>query len=433
VTPFAAVTVLGDGSELAAATRLAIATLVGLGVGIEREWSGHASGPRGRFAGMRTFALLGLVGGGAGLFAARGYGALAATLLATGTLFAVAAYIAAVRRPDAELDGTTEAAAIVVLTLGALAGIGQTMLAAGAGAIVVLALGEKARLHWIVGRIGEREMRAALQFAVLALVILPLLPNGPYGPFEVRPRALWALVLVFLGVDFAAYIARRVVGEARGYALTGLLGGFVSSTAVTLQFSRLSRQDTESARALALGVVAACTVLFLRVAAVSAALDARVALALMPYLVPPAIVGVVVIAMAIRRGAVTSGPKADAQNPLRLWSAIQMVALFQATMIIVSLVRAQWGSTGVVASAIALGLTDVDALTVSMTRVVDGTDAAALAALGIGVGILTNTIFKLGLALVLGAASFRRWAAGGLALLGAATALGIWVASRISP
>src|SRR5689334_4606937 len=127
-------------SELDTAARLAIAALVGLGVGLEREWSGHASGPRARFAGLRTFMLLGLLGGAAGVLVAQSFRAAAAALILAGAALTVSAYVMAVRRLDAELDGTTEAAALIVIALGALAGVGRIALAAGAGSLVVLAL-----------------------------------------------------------------------------------------------------------------------------------------------------------------------------------------------------------------------------------------------------------------------------------------------------
>lgn len=420
--------------ELIAATRLAIAGLVGLAVGIEREWSGHASGPRGRFAGLRTFLLLGLLGGGAGLFASWGYLLLGVVLLAAGALFVATAYVMAVRRPHRDLDGTTEGAALVVLMLGALSGVGQMAIAAGAVAVVVLALGEKERLHWFVAHIGEREMRAGLQFLVLALVVLPLLPAGPYGPYGgVRPRALWSVVVLFSGLNFAGYIARRAVGARRGYGMTGLLGGIVSSTAVTLQFARLSRRESQLGGALALGVIGACTVLVPRVVLTSLVLNRDVAIALLPYALPPLAIGVAVLAIAMRRAPAASPEEARGAeaSPLRLWSAVQMAVAFQAAMIAIVVVRQLWGSPGVLASASILGLTDMDALTVSMNRLGTSADAVSLGAQGIAIGLLANTAFKTTLALALGSARFRRLVLGGLAAEAAAIGAGLWLASVV--
>src|SRR5882672_4540514 len=155
-------------SELDIALRLAVAALAGLAVGIEREWSGHATGPRARFAGARTFLLLGFVGGMAGWLLTLNLDAAATVLLAGAALLAVAAYIIASRAGGEAVDGTTEAAVLAVLAVAVMAGLGHRQLAAGAAAVMVVVLREKGAIHRFVTRIGDVEMRAALQFAVLA-------------------------------------------------------------------------------------------------------------------------------------------------------------------------------------------------------------------------------------------------------------------------
>ena len=267
------------------ATRLAIAALVGLAAGLEREWSGHASGPDARFAGLRTFCLLGLLGGIAGILASSSQVQMATAMAGGGAALCVAAYVVAARKSGASPDGTTEAAALAILALGALAGFGWIGIAAGAGAIVVLLLSEKTRLHWLVRQLSEPELRAGVQFAVLAVVVLPLLPPGPYfGDLAIKPRALWMIVLLFSALNFGGFVARRLMGAHRGLSVAGALGGLVSSTAVTLTFSRMSRTDDDLGTSLARGVLAACTVLIPRVLVVSAFLNPSVSLALLPML-----------------------------------------------------------------------------------------------------------------------------------------------------
>ncbi len=419
--------------SLAAAARLAAAALVGLAVGIERQWSGHAAGPQARFAGLRTFLLLGMLGGTAGLLVRWQYVGSAAALLLAGTALVVAAYVMAVRREEATLDGTTEAAALVVHALGALAGLGEQGIAAGAAAVVVFALGEKKRLHWLVSRIGEHEMRAGLQFAVLALVVLPALPVGPYVPYiQIRPRSLWSLVLLLSGLNFAAYLARRAVGPSRGYGVTGLVGGLVSSTLVTLQFSRRSKDEPDHGLALALGVVAACTVLPFRVAAVSALLDPRVARSLLPYLAPLALAGLAMLGVALKRPLTTSGTASDEDaSPLRLRSAIQMAVFFQLAITALTLMRQWLGDAGFGASAVILGLTDVDALTISMTRAAESPALVAVAANSIVIGILSNTVFKAGIALFIGRGAFRRYTILGLGVIAIILVVGLLFSPRI--
>jgi uncharacterized membrane protein (DUF4010 family) len=407
------------------APRLALAGLAGLAVGIEREWSGHASGPRARFAGVRTFLLLGLTGGIAGTLAAGGWVAIGAVLIAGAAGLAVGAYVVASHQTG-DRDGTTEAAALLVLATGGLCGLGYAFLGSGVAAIAVLALAEKGRIQGLISKIGEHELRAALRFAVLAIVVLPLLPTGPFGPYSaIRPRELWTIVLLFSGLNFLGYLARRAVGPERGYGVTGLLGGLVSSTAVALTFAQKSREESGYARSLALGVVAACTVLIPRVLGITLMLSPPVAGELVPYAVPPLLVGGLFVVWSILRShpGPTSATDPDA-SPLGLLSAIKMVVAFQAVLLLIPAIQGTWGSAGVLTSAAILGLTDMDALTYSMSRL-GSAGAAALAARAIAVGLLANTALKLTLVLSLGSPEFRRAAAPGLLALGVAVATGL--------
>ena len=403
-------------TDLDSPLRLAVAGLIGLTLGVEREWSGHASGPRARFAGVRTFFLLGLVGGIAGWLAAQDQLLLAAALVGGSALLAVAAYVVA-SVETGDRDGTTEAAALLVLATGSLSGMGYEALAAGVAAVAVLALAEKSRIREFIARIGETELRAALHFAVLAVVVLPLLPTGPFGPGDaIRPRELWTVVLIFSGVNFIGYLARRAVGADRGYGIAGMLGGLVSSTAVTLSFSRQSRATPDYAWGLALGVIAACTVLLPRVLTVTLVLSPAVARHLVPYVIAPAVVAGCFLAYALLRKqpSPADGEGRDAGNPLRLGAAIQMALAFQLVLLAVPTAEHLWGAGGVLGSAAVLGLTDMDALTYSMSRFGAKTGDASLAARAIAIGLLSNTVLKLALALGLGAPGFRRFAAAGL-------------------
>ena len=406
--------------------RLAIAALVGLAVGIEREWSGKAiPGPDARFAGVRTFYLIGIAGGIAGWLASRALVLPATALLVGLALLVVLAYWAAARTGGSAVDGTTEVAALLVIALGFLAGVGEQGVAGGIGALVVLALSEKSTIRSIVAGIDAVELRAALQFAVLAVVILPLLPDRAYGPLGgVNPRALWIVVLIFSGLNFAGWAARRAVGASRGYGVTGALGGVISSTAVSLQFSRQSRDSPELSVGLGVGVVAACTVLIPRVIVLSAVLNGAVAMALVPYLIPPFVVGIAWCAWWFvrarhepRDGEGATSEVGTATSPLRLWSAIRMTLAFQAALMALDYISARFGAGGVLATAAALGLTDVDALTLSMNRLGSSAEAVPLAARAIAVGIAANSLLKLALTVVFGGTHFRRVASLGVAAI----------------
>lgn len=405
--------------------RLVVAGLGGAAVGVERQWSGHADGPEARFAGVRTFTLLGGLAGIAGWVAVQGATWLAAALLAGAVAITVAAYVVGSRR---DIDGTTEVAALIVLAAGVLAGFGSVRTASGIIAVTVLLLVEKSRLHSAVRRIADLELRAAVRFAVMALVVLPLLPEGPFGPDgAIRPREIWLLVLFFSGLSFLGHLMRRAAGPERGYVLSGLAGGLLSSTNVTLTFARASHGEPQVERALAYGTVAANTVLYGRVLAATAVLDATLVPGLARYLAAPALVGIASALTGLRgRPAEPHPPGAQiAQNPLQLTAALQMALVFVGVMLLVNVVQDSFGQAGVLTTAAVLGSTDVDALTLSIVREV-APQAPGTAVLALAIGVTANTTLKTIIAVALGAPAFRRLVGATLAAMVAASILAIF-------
>jgi uncharacterized membrane protein (DUF4010 family) len=351
---------------------------------------------------------------------------LAIVLTLGAVALVVSGYVAASRR---EIDATTEAAALVVIGAGLVAGVGWLALASGVIAVTTLLLVEKSELHALVGRVNDEELRAAARFGVMAIVVLPLLPEGPIGPFGgIRPRELWLLVLFFTGLSFAGYLARRFFGAGQGYPLAGLFGGLISSTNVTFTFARLSRQEPTLTQPLALGVIAACTMLFPRVLIAASVLNLAVARRLLPYLAAPFAIGAVALAAEWRRTAAPEHPPERPVNSLQIVPALQMAALFQLVLFGVAAVGRTFGDRGVLASGALLGLTDVDALTISMTTTPMLRIAPAVAAAAIAVGVMVNCLLKAALAIVLGTTHVRH-VAGGVVL---AMAAAILVALRVT-
>jgi uncharacterized membrane protein (DUF4010 family) len=405
--------------DLTALWHLGVAVLGGLAVGIEREWSGHAVGPRARFAGVRTFTLLGLVAGLSGWLWTAGLEGPAIVFLAGAGALVVVAYLAASRR---DVDGTTEVAAFVVMAAAVLAGAGWPAAASGITSVTVLLLVEKKRLHGLVSQLDRTEVRAAARFAVMAAVILPLLPTGPYGPEGIiRPRLLWALVLFFSGLSFVGYLARRAFGRDRGYAITGALAGVISSTAATLTLARLSRHRSAAGRALASGALGANAVLFPRLLIAGAVLAPALAREVWPAFVVPAAIGV---GLMLRGWRDTGGaaPLEREPNPLQFVAALQMALLFQVVLAGVLLAASSLGDRGLFGSSAVLGLVDTDGLTLSLAQMVSAGTAAHVAARALTLGILANTLLKLGIALVVGRGRFRPLAGAGLALIALALA-----------
>ncbi len=408
-------------NEIDVAVRLGVAGLGGLAVGIEREWSGRVGERVVRFAGVRTFLLLGLIGGICAELQRRGQANAGVAVLGAVALLAVVAYGLKASRGD--VDGTTEVSALLVLGAGFLSGLGEMGLASGLFAITALVLVEKSRIHSLVERIQSQTLEAGARFAVLALVILPLLPMGPYGPDPgFRPRELWALVLIFSGLSFAGYLALRIAGPQSGYGIAGLFGGLISSTVVSLNFSRESREQPAFGRAMALGVIAACTILPVRTALLATALSPEIARRAIPFLLVPFLVGLLSAATLLHRGEIVTAKPQLPDNPLRLVAAIQLTILFQGVLYVVHWVQASFGSAGVFATAALVGFTDMDSLTYSMVKLGGDGAQAAVASRALGIGVLSNTILKLLMVLSLGRGTFRILAGAGLGALAVASA-----------
>jgi uncharacterized membrane protein (DUF4010 family) len=389
--------------DLQSGLYLLVAALGGAAIGLEREWSGHASGPHARFGGIRTFTLLGVLSGVAGWFAANGLVPLAVVLLAASAALILAGYVTASRT---SIDATTEVSAIVVLAAGTLSGAGWIATGSALIAATALLLLEKTRLHALVKRIDDEALRASVRFAAMACVILPLLPSGPYGPYDaIRPRELWVLVLFFSGLSFVGWLARHVLGPHQGVLVVGLLGGVVSSTTVTLTFARESRAKSSPRVALGAGVVGACTVMLLRVLIACLVLNPALAAELPRRLAAPFVIGVAVTLAAWRINKPSHGQRDDA-SPLGVAAALQMTALFQVVLFVILAVQSRWGSQALVATSAFVGLTDLDALTLSLARSTTA-DGLGLAATALIAGIISNTVLKLAVAVVIGRGAFR--------------------------
>jgi uncharacterized membrane protein (DUF4010 family) len=399
-----------------------VAALGGAAIGVERQWSGHATGAHPHLGGIRTFTLIGGAAGLAGSLATAGYSAIAAALVGGLIALIVVGYIATSRK---HVDATTEVAAIVVVATGFLAGVGSITLSSGAVAITALLLIEKSRLHAFVERIDDEELRAAVRFAVMAVVVLPILPEGPLERFGgIRPRQLWLFVLFFSGISFVGYLARRTIGS-QGYPWAGLLGGLVSSTAVTFSFARLSRSEPSLSRALAIGALGASTILFPRVLVAAVVLNPDVARTVALLTAAAFVLGAVVFGWYLWRSDGKPGKVDDPRNPLQLGPALQMAVTFQIVLFAVGFVKQWFGNAGLLISGAVLGLTDVDALTLSMARGAGAGIDPGLAARAITIGIMSNCVMKAILSMMLGTRAFGWFTTATLAVMVIAMGMGL--------
>lgn len=397
--------------------KLLIAGAAGFIIGTERGWSARKLDDKQQMAGMRTFALAGL-GGGVCALLPGGTVLLAILIGAIALLLAGTRFLAPRENQDAGL--TTELALLVTPLLGAFA-TDHPLEATAAAAIAAALLGFKQELHGVLDRLGRQELLASLQLLIVAVVILPLLPDQNLGPWaSLNPRTIGWFVLLLLGVSYVGYFAVRLIGPGRGLLLTALLGGFASSTAVTLDYARLSKQNPDAAPLLSAGIALACAMLAPRIAIIIGAIQP----ALLPALAAPLLMlGLVPLLYAawIARQSITT-PAIDGvriTNPFAIGAALAMAAAITVLSVAIGGAEALLGNAGTYAIAGLSGILDVDAVSVAMAGSA-GAISQTVAANGILLAVVVNTLAKAAMALATGTRSLGRRS--GLVLLVAALA-----------
>jgi len=414
--------------DLQAVWNFATALLIGALLGIERERHKREHDEQ-TIGGLRTFILFALIGalGGWLTLVLDSPWILAAALIASLAPVLAGYVISARTQPDA-LGLTTELAAVAACLLGAMTTLGYRELAVGLGVAVAAVLAYKQPLHGLVQRLDREDVYAGLRLLIATFIVLPLLSNDPVDPWgALRPRSLWMLVLLISSLSLVGYVATRLLGAHRGIPLTGITGGLVSSTAVTLAFSRQSRDPAyaRAAPALASGILLAWAAMFVRV--IVEVLVVNRAL-LGPVLVPFATMGLVATAAALYLGrrARSDDPTAGVplRNPFSLRAAAKFAAFFALVLLVVKLVQTYAPGHGVYFVAALAGTTDVDAITLSMAQYAR-TGSAQVAVQAITVAALTNTVVKTVMVSVLADAQLRRpiMAAAALVLASGAVSL----------
>lgn len=391
---------------------LAIALAIGLLIGAEREWSQRFEKTERVMAGIRTFGLLGLLGALAVVLTdVLGPYAWAVILLSVGMLV-VAGYLAEAKATG-DWGMTTEVAMLITLGLGVLAASGQHTLAAGLGVLVAGLLSLKGVLHTQVHRLEPKEMSAALKLLFISVVMLPLLPNHTMGPFNVfNPYIVWWMVVAITGLGFVAYVSIKIAGQRSGILLTSLLGGLVSSTAMTLTLARLT-SSLSAINTLSAGLLLTSALMFPRVLVVSGVLAPALLSALLgPMLLATAIYLLGAVLLAWQAGHAKNNQQEDLdtnlQNPFEIGAALRFTVLLVVIMFAVELARRYLGDAGVWAMAAISGAADVDAITLSLARLVDREITVSVASQGILIAAVSNSLVKLALAIWIGGKEIAR-------------------------
>ncbi|MDP2795188.1 MAG: MgtC/SapB family protein [Sulfurisoma sp.] len=404
------------------ATSLAIGLLIGL----ERERKADAK------AGLRTYALVAMLGALSALLATRsGSG----WIVAIGILAVGAMMIAAVNidpHDDGDPGTTSVVAAMVCFGLGATVWYGHAELAVMLAIATTVLLYFKAQLHGISASLTHRDLISILQFAVLSFVVLPILPDRNYGPYAaINPHQVWWMVVLISGVSLAGYAALRIAGSRHGAALIGIFGGFASSTATTMVFARHARERVDLVRTATLVILLANLVVMVRLWLVSAAVAPALMLSLGIVFGAGIAGGLAVTLYGWRRlGAQADLPMPEVKNPTEIRTALSFALLYAVVLFLSAWLQDVAGNRGLYLVALASGLTDVDAITLSSLRLFNLEKLAAQqTVIVIALAVLSNLVFKSGLVIVIGGMALARHVLPGMVAIAAGIGTGLLVFS----
>jgi uncharacterized membrane protein (DUF4010 family) len=415
-----------DGMDSETLGSLSLALGLGLLIGLQRERAGSAIG------GIRTFPLLALLGAICGLLAYEwGQFVVVAGFIAV-TAIAVLSHLSKLK-DDAEAPGqTSEAAALLTYALGAYLAAGNYAAGIVVGGIAAVLLHFKQSMHEFAGGMSERDVRAIMHLVIVSLIILPVLPDQTYGPYDVlNPRQVWLMVALIVGIGLAGYVAYKLVGARAGVMLGGVLGGLVSSTATTIAYARRVRASRKAGALAAVSIVIASTIAVARVAFEVAV----VAPGIVPTVAPPLaalFVWMTVVSLAMwwfARDA--DGALPEQENPAQLATALIFGVIYATVIFTTAAVKEYFGAEALYVVAAVSGFVDVDAITLSSAQLaaagrIEATTAWRL----IIIASLVNLVFKAGAALVFGSRElFRRVVVGfGASIVGGVVILLAWPA-----
>ncbi len=383
---------------------LCVALAIGLLIGIERGWQERDAKEGERVAGVRTYGLLGLMGGVTALLT-EPFGHLLIGLAFVGLsgLLAVV-YTVNARRDDSDVGITSLTACLLTFMLGALAATGEIAIAAASAVVTTLLLGYKPLLHSWIHALEGRELRAGLKLLLISVVLLPILPNQGFGPWQtLNPYVLWWMVVVIATISFIGYFAIKIGGTRKGTAFTGLFGGLVSSTALTLNFSRIARLNPAMTPMLATGILLACGTMYPRILLLVTLLNPDL---LKPLLLPTITMAIITYLPTVfywRLHSPTSTSIAPTlKNPLELKTAVSFGLLLALVMLLGKALKYWFGETGLLVLAAASGISDVDAITLSLARMSQGDLTLSVATFGVIIAASVNSIAKSCIATIIG-------------------------------
>jgi uncharacterized membrane protein (DUF4010 family) len=379
-------------------TNLAIAVGLGLIVGMQREWVEE------EVAGARTFAIITLFGTLSAMLALEfgGWIIALAIVAVAGTL--LMGNVVLLGDGETSPGMTTEVAAMAMFAVGALLPLGHTTTAIVAGGVIALLLQWKKPLHAFARKLSQGDIQAAMRLVLIGLVILPILPDRGYGPYQViNPHQIWLMVVLIVGISLAAHLAHLVLGERVGTVLAGVLGGLISSTATTVSYARQTRVQPRISGVAAVVIVIASTVVIARVLLEISIVAPELLRATAPPLVALGLIMAVLSIAAFRFMSHELGERPNRDPPSNLRAAIVFGLLYGAILFAVAAAKERFGDAGLYTVAALSGLTDMDAITLSTAHLMkSGQIGVEIGWRLIMVGAVSNLVFKAVAVAVLG-------------------------------
>ncbi|MGZ5988431.1 MAG: MgtC/SapB family protein [Rhizomicrobium sp.] len=406
--------------------RLLLALAIGLLIGVERGWREREGKEGSRAAGVRTYALIGLLGGVCALLVSFvGNFFLGSALLAFAGSLALFEWREAHARNSASATGMI--AGLVAFVLGAYAALGDMVVAGASGIAATVILAEREALHTFVENLKWSELRAALLLLVMTFVLLPLLPNHPVDPWgALNPRQLWLMMVIIAALSYVGYICIRLAGDRAGLIYAAAAGGLVSSTTVTWTYARLGRAQPNSSLPLAAGVTTSWAVSLMRMCAIATALTPALAWPLAKILgLPVALLIGVTLLMYRRSETLSQKSPLVLTNPFELSEVLKFGLLLAAVTLVAKLAGTGTNQLGLIPLAAVSGLVDVDPITLSTARIAGQTITLPYAAIVIVVAGGANLLCKTVLAVTLGSRPFAVYVAA-VSLATAASATALW-------
>lgn len=386
--------------ELETLQRMGVALAIAVLIGLERGWSERDLAEGRRFAGIRTFGLIGLVGVFAALLSEHFGGVvLGLSFIALAIVLLFGQYLRFVERKD--IGVTTVTAGLLTFALGAISMKGHLSLAVSAGVLATFLLGVKTELHSAIRRIDHQEVLAVLKLLIMTVVLLPVLPNRGFGPWEaLNPFEIWLMVVLICTLSFVGYIGIRVLGDRKGVMLAALAGSLVSSTAVTISLSRLPDENREQVRLIASAIILAWSVMYARTLIVVSVFGLSLLEGLSIPLGLATVFGLLISGIFFRSAkAARPQPSFVLHNPFDFWLALKFGLILAGTMLLAQALNEWAGDLGIFVAAGISGFADIDAATLTVARMTPDQVPVAVGVGAILLASVANTIFKAAIAI----------------------------------